>query len=378
MAMLAALGEKLYDLDELDEVVLSKKEAIQEYIDDPKGQPRFSVSEGDVQIGHVELAKAVEAKSSAVPYQGIGFGKPLTITVESVYVGDYPDAVRFTPWAERGDVLVTSAWKPFERFQAAARAVHLLQENAARRSYPKVTATSQGTRLAFYSPAVTEMSIFFSVELTVDRDFSSEVGDALAKAMTGAGALPVFAPVAPYLVAGAVLVPIGMNVAKMLARPRPFFAEDVEVNFTRPGLDVAQTGAYVLYPGGDKKPFAGYDKLRGCVLRDSNGTPYGGELPYVVISLDGTPREKLEGWAATAASALLLERFFAQDALMAEALDVVTSGLVYANDMTYRQKAVEALEKSKTLKGPKKKEQEELYKAYVKNIQTKELRDTVA
>jgi uncharacterized protein YnzC (UPF0291/DUF896 family) len=51
--------------------------------------------------------------------------------------------------------------------------------------------------------------------------------------------------------------------------------------------------------------------------------------------------------------------------------------MVLYNDMTYRQKAAEALEKSKALKGAEKKQQQDLYEAYLKNIQTKELRDTV-
>ena len=71
-----------------------------------------------------------------------------------------------------------------------------------------------------------------------------------------------------------------------------------------------------------------------------------------------------------------LERFFAPDELISQALEVVTEGIVLYNDMTYHQKA-SALKKSKTLTGSKKKQQEDLYKAYVKNIQTKEIRETV-
>jgi hypothetical protein len=84
------------------------------------------------------------------------------------------------------------------------------------------------------------------------------------------------------------------------------------------------------------------------VLRDGNGEAYSGELPYVVISLDGTEHEEFEEWSATAASAALLERFFTSDELISEALKVVSEGMVLFNDMTYRRKAADALEKGKT------------------------------
>ena len=378
MPIAAAVGETLVGLDELDKVAKTSGNQLRDFVEQPEADPDFTLTlDGDVTIAAADLAKARQAKSSALPYEGIGVGKPLTIVIETVYLGDYPDAMPWVPYFQGGDVLVTSAHKGFESFDAAPRAVHLLENDAKRRASLKAKAPQQGSQLVYYSPAVTGLSILFSVELSLDRDFSKEIGDALAKAVTGAGALPVFAPAAPYLVAAGVAIPIATKAVNMLARPQTFFAEHVELNFARPGVELAQPGALVLYGGGDDRAFDGYKLGRNLLLRDSEGTPYKGELPYVVISLDGTEHREFDDWSATAASAALLERFFTSNELISEALKVVSEGMVLYNDIKYQEKAAEALEKSKSLKGAKKKHQEELYRAYVKNIKTKELRSTV-
>jgi len=378
MPIAAALGETLVDLEALDKVARSSSgDVIRDYVEKPKVDSKFSVSvDGDIKIGPAELAKAREAKSTAKPYQGIGIGKPLTIVIETVYLGDYPDAMPWVPYVDTGDVLVTSAHKAFESFDAAPRAIHLLQKDAKHRASLKAKATDEGSQLVYYSPAVTDDSILFSVELSVDRDFDKEIGTALAKAVTAAGALPVFAPAAPYLVAAGVAIPIAMNAVNLLARPKTFFEEHIELNFKRPGVALAQPGALVCYPGSDDRAFDGY-KLKGLVLRNSKGAAYRGKLPYTVISLDGRENKKFEGWSATAASAALLERFFSSGELLSSALEIANDSLVLYNDMKYRDMAAEALKQSKASKGAEKKRQRELYNAYTKNIKTEAIRKTV-
>jgi hypothetical protein len=164
----------------------------------------------------------------------------------------------------------------------------------------------------------------------------------------------------------------------LLARPHPFFGEHAELNFNRAGVELAQPGALVLYGGRDPQAFAGFKLGAGFDLRDADGAPYKGELPYAVISLDGTERPELDGWSATAASAALVERFFTSGELATKALEIVSESMVLYNDITYQRKAADALRESKAEKDPaKKKKKEDQVKAYLKNIKTKELRDTV-
>jgi len=377
MPIHAALGETLVGLEELDQAATSS-EKLRAFVEKPEKDPGFSLPvNGNVTIGPADLAKAVEAKSSTMPYEGIGIGKPLTIVIETIYLGDYPDAVPWMYWEDIGDVLVTSAHKAFESFDAAPRAVHLLQEKAPRRTSLKAKAADQGSQLVYYTPAETRQAILFSVELSVDRDLYKEVGNAFAKAVVAAGALPVFAPAAPYLVAAGIAIPIATKAVNMLARPQTFFAKHLELNLKRPGIELAQPGCLLLSPDTDDGGFDGYKLGPNHVLRDGKGKAYSGKLPYVVISLDGTEQSSLEGWSSTAASAALLERFFSSGEIISDALEVVTESMVLYNDIKYQKMAVEALEKSKGKKGASKTHYEDLYNAYLKNIQTKELKETV-
>lgn len=379
MPIAAVLGETLVTLDDLDKV--AKNRAIVRSLRKGDRAPRSLTFRlrPQVEIGPNELERASEANDPTKPFQGIGTGKPLTVTIESIYVGEYPDAMPWVPLISGGDVLVTSAHKAFEEFDAAPRAVHLLEPNAKRRSYLKATAVKQGSQLVYYSPAVADMSILFTVELSVDRDINKELGDSFGKAVTAAGALPVFATAAPFLIAAGTAIPIAVKAANLLARPNVFYREDVEINFDRPGPSLAQPGALVLYPNGDEGPFVGRYKLgRDFRLKDiKTGKAYAGTLPYVVISLDGTERPNLKTWSAHAASAALVERFHQPDALMTQALEVAGEGLALFNDVSFQRKAADALERVKKATGANKVREQALYDAYLKNIQNKAIKASV-
>jgi hypothetical protein len=381
MPVAAALGEKLLDFNELDSLADADAHGVTEFLDGADIDDTFEVTIGGTRaIGPTELARAREARSPKNPYQGIGLGKPLTITIERIYVGDYPDALPWVPGFNLGDILVTSAHKAFQSFEAAPRAVHLLEPRAALRSSLKAKAVGQGSQLVFYSPAVADFSILFSVELSADRDFDKELGAAFAKAVTAAGALPVFASAAPFLIAAGTAIPIAFKAANLLARPNVFYQEHVELNFARPGVALAQPGALVLYPGGDDRPFVDtYSLGDDFHLRHvESGDRYAGQLPYVVISLDGTERPDLKTWSAHAASASLVERFYEPDELMTRALDIVTAGMTLYNDMEYRQKAAAELAQAKASTGEERKQHQVMYAAYRKNIQSEAIRTSLA
>jgi hypothetical protein len=245
----------------------------------------------------------------AIPFQPIGLGKPLTVILETLYVGDYPDTLRFFPGDQEGDILVTSSHKPFQNFDGAPRAVHLLEKRSERREFLQATASAGGSQLLYYSPAVTDTSVLFTVEVSADREFSDELADGLSQALSSAAALPVFAPAAPYLVSAGAAVKIGKKAADMLARPRPYYCETLNVNFGLAGRAASVASALLLWPGDDAADVEGYTVDKDFRLRTPEGDLYKGERPYAVLSLDGTKHEDLEGWTARAMSAVMLERW---------------------------------------------------------------------
>jgi hypothetical protein len=376
MPVAAAVGEKLVSLGELNNITESNVAEIDRHVAEEEVDESFSVElPGGSTIGAPELAMARAAKSETTPFVGIGLGQPLTVTIETVYLGDYPDALWWVPGFDEGDVLVTSAHKAFQTFAGAPRAVHLLQPRAKRRSMVRANAVGQGSQLVYYSPATVDLSVLFTVELSADRDFNAAIGEAFGKAVAVAGALPVFATAAPFLVAAGAAIPIAANAAMKLARPQPFFNETVEISFKRPGVEVAQPGALVLYREDHGTPFTSeYTLGDDFILRDAQDKEYDGPLQYVVLSLDGSERSDLKDWSAEAASAELVKRFHEPDELISQALEVATQGLGLYNDITFREKAAREKDLAKKATGADKELHEKLYQAYLKNIQNKDIR----
>lgn len=301
------------------------------------------VTEADVSENRVTAA--------AVPFRPIGLGEPLTVRIEHVYLGDYPDSMPWFP-IDEGDILLTSAYELTDVFEAAPRAIHALRRRPSRRTAVDFPADQEGTRLVYYSPAVTDPALTITFQLSVDRDFDESLGQAVSEALAGAAALPVFATGAPFLLAASVAVPITQKAANLLARPTTFFASTEVVNFEWPGLEISRQGGLVVYPDKEDIGEFGSSRLRDgdFVLRDDAGQPYRGDLPYMVISLDGTPHDELEKWSSTALSAAMTSRFFAGGSTVTEAMKVVGEGLALYNDVTYERKARAVLDKLKTEK----------------------------
>lgn len=377
MAIAFAVGDRLVTPEDLDRA--ARDATLASFKSDAafNGEYKLKINE-DLALSANDLKATWDAISPSVPFQGIGVGKPLTIVLEQVYLGNYPDAMPRIPGQQRGDVLVTSANKAFQTFEAAPRAIHMMQERAARKSRLRATASRQGSQLVFYAPAVTDDSIIFTFEIVVDRDFDDKLGNSLSQAFKTAGALPVFAPAAPYLVAAGVAIPLATEAANLLARPRPCFEATMELNFARPGMQTIQAGATLIYPDGYESEFSNYTMSRDDhSLRDRDGKRYAGDVAYMVVSLDGTDQPEYEKWTAQAASASITERFFGGGGSMTKALELVTDSLSLYNDLAYQKLALGI---KRSLLGASEVEKDRLsilYEAYKKNIQNEEIRKTL-
>jgi hypothetical protein len=312
------------------------------------------------------------------PYQPIGLGKPLTVVLERVYPGNFPDTLRWVPGTQSGDILVTSAHKGFGQFEAAPRAIHMLKTRPTRCRVMEPAATEQGSRVAYYSPAVTEESISFTFEMSVDRDFSSELGDSLSKAFTAAGALPVFAPVAPYLVAAGAAIPIADKALNLLARPHPFFGQTIEIPLALPGMQTYTPGILLIVPDEFASDLAEYTLNDQRTLEGPSGETYVGDIPYIVISLDGTEQPDLKDWSQHAASATIVERFFGGSETLTQAVGLVGDALSLYNDVGFQRKALAMKEQlASAATDTDKQKYQALLDAYTKNIGNVDLRKTL-
>ena len=155
----------------------------------------------------------------------------------------------------------------------------------------------------YYSPAATEVGIFTTVEMSIDRDFDEALTDKLGQAVGATAALPVFAPAAPWLIGAWIAIPLAGKFANIMMQPTNFFICSEQINISRPGLRLAEEGTWFLYPGNDSSPFEGYDFDPQSLRLRKDGKEYKGEMPYAVMTLDGTDRPQWVDWQPTAASA---------------------------------------------------------------------------
>jgi hypothetical protein len=99
VAVSAVLGDGLVSVDELDE--RAKEPPVQDFLAKDSLDPQFELTLGNGrEVRAAQLTRAYEANSPRVPFEGIGIGKPLTIPLEQVYLGNYPDTMRWVPGAE--------------------------------------------------------------------------------------------------------------------------------------------------------------------------------------------------------------------------------------------------------------------------------------
>lgn len=70
---------------------------------------------------------------------------------------------------------------------------------------------------------------------------------------------------------------------------------------------------------------------------DQSGKVYKGEVPYIVISLDGTKTDEYNSFTPTAAGAAVLSRFFGVKNKQEQSLDILLNALKLYNDFSYRQ-----------------------------------------
>jgi hypothetical protein len=313
--------------------------------------------------------------NEATPFEPIQFGKPLTTEIRWVYTGQYPKP---SFGQKTKDMILSSAFKSIATFDEAPRAVNLLQRKVKQKTNAEWQATGQGTPLAFYTPAVAEPATFATFEIVFDN-FPNETLEKLGGAISQAGAIPVFAAQNIYFLAASfILKLIASGGHSLFDGDIPFSATET-IAFARPGQAPTPAGWRILARKQDseiiKKLAVGKD---GQLFQ--NDIAYAGDLPYMVISLDGTEVDKYKQFTPTAASAALLDKFYGVKDKEQQVLGTIVDALKLYSDFRFRNEADRIAEAIKELKptdpdfAKKKAKLEAEFEAAKKNILQKELK----
>ncbi len=280
------------------------------------------------------------ANGEVVPFAPIGQGKPLAIEIRNVYTGKDPEPSWFS---KTKDLVVTSATKGIVQYAAAPRAVNFLKNKvSAHQSQTYVAAPEEGTPVVYYSPAMTNDSIVVTIE-AVTRDFPTEVFKKIASTVQAAAGIPMFATASMYLVAGGIVANLIADLGQAIFNGTPFFRETVSIDLFRPGSPITLAGFALVVPdnGADElRDGYQFDQVNGRLVRkDDAGSPYRGDIPYVVLSYDGNDRATYKDFQATQATAAILDKFFNLGPDHKEPADVLIRAMQLANDIEFRDRA---------------------------------------
>lgn len=311
-----------------------------------------------------------------VKFQEIGLGKPLTIEIREVYTGKYPSQGFFQP--DRS-MLITSAMKGLLTTGGQPRAVNYLTGKLKPKSRLKaVAATDPGTGLVCYSPAVTEGSYSLTIEVgfnTFNDTLLKQIGSIFKSAAT----FPLFVAAAPYLVGADMVFKIGADLGHLLLNAGTVLAHTQSLDIFHPGVPPLPAGYYWIVPDGPEG-----EALRASCTLTEDGTvvgsdkkPYSGDVPYVVISLDGREQEeKFKQFTPLQATADQLSSFFNLGDSGAAVAGSIVSALKLANDLEFRTRAdrTAKLLAGETEGSDRYKELKAQYEALLKNIQSDEMK----
>ncbi|ACL42399.1 hypothetical protein Achl_4448 (plasmid) [Pseudarthrobacter chlorophenolicus A6] len=288
------------------------------------------------------------AEASTVPFTEIGFGRPLSLTIESIFPGS-------AGWHDReriGGILVASAVKnPFLN-DAAPTAMHYYFKDASAGEALLPSPHEGGSNVVYYSPGMIHSSLDVEVRMSFDR-FDPAKLEVWTDAVGKVSNLPIFTAFPPT--AGpAAIVYAASTAIKFAARAMDgWFDDDRDWISTWSPLPIAEEGftsakaSWVLFYG-DKEPETVQGVGGSIIARefDYRGEQYvvdeeSGTLryrqnperevlegaPYILARLSGQEKNQLKKWAPSAVSAVLYERFYGatSDGVASDLVEVVTA-----------------------------------------------------
>src|SRR5690606_7965370 len=111
--------------------------------------------------------------------------------------------------------------------------------------------------------------------------FNEHTFKLISNLFKGAAGLPIFAPAAPYLLAGSVLSSIIGNIGKVIFSSKPFLSENEDIRFDTPNMLVSMAKQFLICNESDKdkfKDFApGIKDEKVMLLSKKDGKPYIGD-----------------------------------------------------------------------------------------------------
>lgn len=271
-----------------------------------------------------------------IPFEPIGIGRPLTIMIRQIYTGKYPRSFL----SSCTSMLLTSAVKSITSFEAKPRALNfLMDEVSPRTTLMRPSVSSQGTPYVFYSPALIENSLTLDLSMIFDT-FPQPLFTTMSNAFLAVAGIPLFLPSSTYILGMSAIAKLVGNAGEALFDGKPAFSTSEALDFLLPGAEPVLSGFGLVTDGNvdrlDPSFRDTYHVDKAGQVVDITGRAYDGEVPFIVISLDGTENKNLESFTQVAASAAILSRFYGMKDGQQQAPDTLIEAVRIYNDLNYR------------------------------------------
>lgn len=321
----------------------------------------------------------------------IGPGKPMTIEIEDVWLGDLFEGER--------DVLILSRVKDPRDHPAGVNALNWYRTDMKPRRFLPDDAGA-GSKVVYYSPAVDAKELSVSVQIATDHAFNPSVAKQWVQAATGAAGLPAFLGAGPQgqaiVTAVGTALEIGVDLIDNLLDGDPVslgWEMNIdavrEANFeggwvllTPDYTTVKSDGGFWVGPTTEevKLDLIGEQfevNQNGQLLWRETGKRVEEDWPYALLKVDGTPDDKLRKWKAMELTAELTTRFLGAD--RGPLHTDVTEAFSAFNDvrMTQRIAAVDKKLQASDLSTADRKKLKEEKQSAIDNLQDESLRDLV-
>jgi hypothetical protein len=311
--------------------------------------------------------------STVVPLKEIGIGRPLSIEILTIYSGDFKTGFLS---GKKGDLLCVSGVKSAATFDAASRAINIMQTKVKEKEYLRFTALKACCRYVYYTKALNTETLQVAVELDSDS-FPDGLFKTIAGLLGGAAAIPAFMPAAGYLMAGAQIAKIAEDTGNSLFERKPFISFSFDLRFATGGLPTAIARTVVACHDKHEAELGEYQTQvvtisgRSEMRLVKDGKVYDGKAPYIILNIDGAEKPELEAFSPTLASTSLLKKFYGGDDKAGDGAKLILEAATLYNDLSNKKKADAAKKKMETLdkNSEEFKTTETLYKAHLANIQ---------
>ncbi|QDT07645.1 hypothetical protein K227x_60730 [Rubripirellula lacrimiformis] len=377
MGMFYAYGGALIDEDE----ILAKTESgefasFSHHASDSPADAALEFSTGRLTVADLR-GSMVSPVATRTPFEPIGIGKPLTIEIRHVYTGRFPKRNLFRRSA---DMIVTSAIKSSPVLGEATTAVNLLRRNVAAHSgFSTPHADELGTPVVFYSPALTQRNSSLTIKFGFD-EFPGDEFQQFAEVLSSAAGLPLFAPASLHLHGASAIATLVGRLGDTLFDRRAAFRATEGITFARPGSTIPVANfALMMQDDEDERQVLKTHVISGGKLTHAEtGRPYDGDIPYVVISLDGRCNDELNHFMSQSAVSLMLSDLTSDAGFDSAHMDELREAVEIYHDYRLRRRADRVGEKL-SMRSPDAADFQQLateYDALVANINAEALKPT--